>query len=370
MRTFAYTLFFGGTALVLSFGSLYLGSNFRQNIAFRIDSPREAATPVSLEAAALEAEVPAMQTERQADESSRSSAVLFVGDIMLDRGVARHAERYGKASLMAGTIDLLQGVDAVVGNHEGTMTNEESVAQRDNSILRFTFDPGFASILKEYGFTAVSLANNHSLDFGQNGYVTTRRNLGAAGIKSFGSAVNTGIISTKIAVEDTELCLVGYHDLYVPNASSTLTEVRRLDPVCPHIAVFAHWGDEYAPRPNARQRMLARQFIDAGADLVIGVHPHVVQPVEVYKGRVIFYSLGNFVFDQDFSYETMHGATVKVIFEGDATRFKVVPVSIVNGAVSVASAEDRDRIWMAMIDDETDSLVASSLAEVGEFVVR
>jgi hypothetical protein len=91
-----------------------------------------------------------------------ASTVLFVGDIMLDRNVAAHARAVGDEALFKGVLKLFAGHDAVIGNLEGTLTANDSIAQQDNSILRFTFDPHFAQLLADIGFSAVSLANNHA----------------------------------------------------------------------------------------------------------------------------------------------------------------------------------------------------------------
>ncbi|MEY2703921.1 MAG: hypothetical protein RLY43_2560, partial [Bacteroidota bacterium] len=100
--------------------------------------------------------------------------ILFVGDMMFDRGVARHMVTHGEESILGGVNILFQDKDMVVGNLEGTITDYSSISQIDNKILKFTFSPRIAELLKENNFTHLSLANNHSADFGPEGFEQTK----------------------------------------------------------------------------------------------------------------------------------------------------------------------------------------------------
>lgn len=267
-----------------------------------------------------------------------TTKILFVGDIMLDRGVSWYADKNGKDRIFSGVKDLFQKYDIVVGNLEGTITNNESIARKNNKILRFTFDKSYSDVLKNAGFDILSLANNHATDFGTDGYNQTISNLSNVGILSFGSPRNDNNISNIIKLNNKNFCFIGYHDLYTHDETPVLSEIGKLDSECDSIIVFAHWGDEYKTKSNERQRNLAYKFIDQGVDLIIGSHPHVVQENEEYKGKRIFYSLGNFVFDQDFSYDTKHGIAVGVDFVNDKADFEIIPITIEEGRVSITNA--------------------------------
>jgi poly-gamma-glutamate synthesis protein (capsule biosynthesis protein) len=206
------------------------------------------------------------------------------------------------------------------------MTTNVSVAEVDPKILKFTFDPRFAQLLSGLGFTAVSLANNHALDFGADGYAQTTDFLTQAGIAPFGHPLNTKDLSTIVSTDSKTLCLVGYHSLFDPESAWVEAEIKKLRPTCSYVVVVAHWGEEYQHEPTASQKLKARTFIDLGADLIIGAHPHIVQPVEVYNNRAIFYSLGNFLFDQGFQPEVKRGVAVGVEFASSTTRFTLTPV--------------------------------------------
>jgi len=273
-------------------------------------------------------------------------SILFVGDIMLDRGVARHAAASSTSSLFAQVVDLMKTADARVANLEGSITTNPSIAQVDNSILRFTFNPDKSKRALQIvlNLSAVSLANNHTYDFGRAGFDSTQAYLREWGIKPFGQPVNAFDISTTLEVRGKQFCLVGYHSLYDPDTSEVVQEVIRLRPVCYKVIVFPHWGDEYEHMANGQQVSAAHAFVDAGADLVVGAHPHVVQNVEVYQGKAIFYSLGNFMFDQNFSWATTHGLAVKVAFGETSTAFSLTPITIKNQEASKAIEPDAARV--------------------------
>ncbi|MBP9711128.1 MAG: CapA family protein [Candidatus Pacebacteria bacterium] len=268
---------------------------------------------------------------------STSVSVLFVGDIMLDRAVAQHARQYGDRILFAGVQQLFRSTDLLVGNLEGSITTNESVSEQNPKILKFTFDPHFADLLYSLGFDAVSLANNHALDFGAEGYASTQEFLRAAGIAPFGHPLNNRDLSTPLRINGQTVCLIGYHSLFDPESAWVAAEIKKLRPVCTQVVVMAHWGEEYQHEPTAHQIRMAHLFIDLGADVVIGAHPHIVQPIEIYNNRAIFYSLGNFLFDQGFQSEVKRGTAVAVEFAASTTTFTLTPVTTFK-EVNVADA--------------------------------
>jgi poly-gamma-glutamate synthesis protein (capsule biosynthesis protein) len=280
---------------------------------------------------------------------------LFVGDIMLDRWVANHAARYGTSSLFANIRPLFERNDMIVGNLEGTITSNTSVSQNGSGILRFTFNPQLVrDTLVPLGFTAVSIANNHTLDFGQSGYEETKANLAKDNILFFGSPSNSENLSTQKEVNGKLFCFVGYEEFINPDPQPILDEINSLRASCYRIVVFTHWGVEYIPTPTDKQKTLAHSFIDAGADVIIGSHPHIVQPLEIYKNKAIFYSLGNFMFDQNFSFETTHGLAVQIDFSDAKTHFTLIPITILNEEASFASVDDQNKVF-SELTVETDN---------------
>ncbi len=316
---------------------------------------------------AASAPVPAYAPHLSGIFEERPIRVLFVGDIMLDRNVARTISTEGAEVLFASTSALLRDADLRVGNLEGSITTQASIAQQNNKILRFTFDPvQTKAALGPLHFDALSLANNHTLDFGESGYSETRLQVATlndtASTQSFGHPLNkNSYLSTHLEVRGKRFCFVGYHALFTATTTAVVSEIVSLRDMCWRVIVFAHWGEEYETSSNRAQRLAAHQFINAGADLVIGAHPHVVQERETYQGKAIFYSLGNFMFDQNFSVETTRSLAVRADFFTDKTRFVVTPLTIYNQHSAVAEGATREALLARL------GLAVPSEGQVAEF---
>lgn len=268
----------------------------------------------------------------------QSLTLLFVGDIMLDRNVYNATKRNGENFehpflLMASE---LARYDVRIANLEGPITTTPFNMKRAQA-MSFTFDPQFIVPLAQY-FDIVSLANNHTLNQGEKGLRATREYLQKVGVEYFGDPLNrAGDIGRIIERNGFKIGLVGYHAFGTPESKSIPVVEREIKKMraagADYIVVMPHWGPEYKPRGAPAQVVAGHRFIDAGADVVIGGHPHVVQNVEEYKGRKIFYSLGNFIFDQYFSAETMEGIMVAAeLRRGDDEKaiadFKTIPYKI------------------------------------------
>lgn len=295
--------------------------------------------------------------------------LLFTGDIMLDRAVAQHAHNTGDESLINQVERMFLGVDGIVANLEGTITTNPSVSAQNHSLLRFTFDPHFANFLKEIGITAVSLSNNHSFDFGESGYKATKDFLTQADILSFGSPHNDDKLSSRFVLHGKAVCLAGYEGFVRPDPGPVVTEIKRIRPSCDLVIATMHAGAEYLSGYTTQQQQAAHAFIDAGADVVIGTHPHVVEPLEIYKGKAIFYSLGNFIFDQNFSFGTTHGLAVEMEWNGGETRYTLVPITIQREEVSFPSVTDRIETLSALVDKSLPQNTASSILKTYSFTL-
>lgn len=250
--------------------------------------------------------------------------LLFVGDIMLDRHI-REAAAKQKSPCFPFTqlTEFLNSFDAVVGNNEGAITNNISLSvhtlpeERNN--FMFTFDPGVLECYIKNNIQIVSLGNNHSLNFGKEGIGQTVQNLQTAGIAFFGNPVDENQNAVIKKINNQLIAFVSYNYAFGSKPEVVNAQIAALRKTADSVIVYAHWGAEYVQTANAMQRSLGRSFIDSGADLVIGTHPHVIQDEEVYKGKYIFYSLGNFIFDQYFSEETKRGMGVGITIASDNT---------------------------------------------------
>lgn len=246
--------------------------------------------------------------------------IAFVGDLMLDRGIRQIAGRLGYEVFLAGIAEIAQEVDVVVGNLEGPITTHASKSIYTDSEdgqdhFTFTFAPEVATHLASAGVSVVSLANNHALDFGAEGLVQTRAHLRDAGIGFFGDPHEPAYHIHMVEREDMTVALVGYNQFGSPHETETREAIARARADSDWVIVMPHWGEEYTTEITDTQYRLARDFIEAGADVVMGAHPHVIQRSERYQDGVVYYSLGNAVFDQWFSADVSCGLAVLVTLD-------------------------------------------------------
>lgn len=260
----------------------------------------------------------------------KSAHIIFVGDIMVDRGVENSVKNnlggdFGK--LFDNIEDYLKNSDGVFGNLEGPVTTKGTNA---GSRFSFAMDKAILPVLVANNFKMVSFANNHIGDRSTTGFLDTLTNLDEAGLAYAGAGKNFTEASTvkTITINDINIGFIACSDVGPDWIKATETKPGQLlcsNPKLGEIVanaksqvdflVFsAHWGAEYHPR-SQRQIDIAHTVIDRGADMVIGHHPHVIQATEWYKDKFIAYSLGNFIFDQYFSEATMQGLVVDAVID-------------------------------------------------------
>lgn len=266
---------------------------------------------------------------------NRTITIILVGDVMLDRGVEYMIGKYGEGDFRFPFLkiaDELKGAKLLFGNLEGPISDK---GIKVGSIYSFRAKPEAIEGLTFAGFNLISLANNHALDYGREALEDTFLRLKTAGIDYVGAGFNEGEAyggRTPIIkeIEGTKIGFLAYTNLgpeswkaTSENSGIAWVSEKDMEKVKESIKsakervdiliVSLHAGEEYAAEPTQFQIEFSKAAIDAGADLVIGHHPHVVQKSEKYKDKWIFYSLGNFVFDQGFSEETMRSEIIEVL---------------------------------------------------------
>jgi poly-gamma-glutamate synthesis protein (capsule biosynthesis protein) len=152
-------------------------------------------------------------------------------------------------------------------------------------------------------------------------------------------------MATTTCVNDICIGVIGWHEFSYKNDEFVLSKIQEMRSSVDYLVIYPHWGTEYATSPNKKQIQLAHSWIDAGADAIVGHHPHVVQTVEIYKDKYIFYSLGNFIFDQYFSFNTTHGIGVSAEVYKDKVEYKVLPFANVGSRVSVIGSDAVERLF-------------------------
>lgn len=246
--------------------------------------------------------------------------LLAVGDIMLGRSVNAKMRQLNDFQYpFRKTADILRSADLTFGNLESPFWPDCPTV---NSSMVFCADPKAIQGLTFSGIDILSIANNHILNYGSQGKQYTVNLLQQNGILS--SAENN------IAIKQYNNLTIGFLSLDLTKTRSNqqiLDMVTRYASQAGILVVSLHWGNEYADKPTQTQKELAHSLIDAGADLIIGHHPHVIQPTEEYRSKLIFYSLGNFVFDQTWSKETRKGNIAKIVLEGKTIKsYEEIPV--------------------------------------------
>lgn len=256
--------------------------------------------------------------------------LLFTGDVMLGRSVNQNIAQHNDPTWpFIYVADRLKSADITYINLEGPLIAECPITETG---MKFCGDLGNVAGLVEAGVDVASLANNHSTNYGASGLTATMETLKSNGIEPVGvgspvKLMRQGQVFTFLSFND-----IGPYpgiDNVVPSTLSD--QISRVKVKGETLIVTFHWGHEYQSTPSERQISLAHQAIEAGADLVVGAHPHWVQTHELYQGKPIYYSLGNFVFDQEWSPETKRGLVVEFTYlNGVLINTNELPVLIEN----------------------------------------
>jgi len=285
--------------------------------------------------------------KKKLSHTDEEVSLIAVGDISFSRGVERMVRTQNDINYPFLKIqDYLKSADLIFGNLETPITQGSEIPDFQ---MIFRSNPGTEQALKQAGFSIVSLANNHTPNFGRQGLEDTFNYLTAVGIQYVGAGNNTqeanqpayieknGIKFAWLAYNDTDVVPPSYEATNShPGTAFMQTErmaeaVKEAKQKANFVIVSMHAGIEYINEPNTAQENFAHSAIDAGADLIIGHHPHVVQTMEKYKDKYIFYSLGNFVFDQPQSQETKEGLAVKIYFtKNGVSKISFLPVFMEN----------------------------------------
>lgn len=230
---------------------------------------------------------------------------LIGGDMMFARGIHYRFQKNLRESVEHLGDRLFWGTDLALINLEGSIS-QKSVAPDPSPTFHFVFPPETAKVLTYLHLNAISLDNNHS------DHVDPR-------------IPDIPILPTTVEGEGLKITVIGINTLWgVKDIKDQISKIK--EDSDQRVIIFPHWGVEYAPIHSQQQQDLAHTWIDAGADLVIGSHPHVIQDGEIYKGKPIIYSLGNLLFDQNWSVETQQGMLVGGAFTDDGLELFGLPV--------------------------------------------
>ena len=271
------------------------------------------------------------------------TTLIFTGDILLDRGVRKTIEHHGVDRLFTKQVDsVLHAADVVVGNLECPATSIKAPRQK---LFIFRGEPCWLDALRKHGFTHLNLANNHSIDQGRNGLTDTRQNIVKAGMTPIGAGKNMAEAAEPVLLTShprkvwliASLRMALENFAYLPDrpcvnqesADDIIRRIRSIKQKDPEAVVIVslHWGAEHTLQPVPSQRLEARRLIKAGADALICHHTHTLQTIETFQGKAIYYSIGNFIFDQQKSLNSK-ACMVKVIVAKDSLITTPIPIQI------------------------------------------
>ena len=275
--------------------------------------------------APLHAIGPVLSPPHQAD-------VVFGGDMLFDRTIRTAIEQKGGDFIFSCIDPVLSKADLVVANLEGPITDNPSISQTsvpgDGNNYTFTQPPLTAALLYKHNVRLVNIGNNHIMNFSREGLLQTKQYLQDAGVQYFGDpdAAEADRVA-RLTIHGIDFSFVNWSDWTSDKTDHTVAQVRKEAESGRVVVVYTHWGVEYATTSLPRVQELAHQFVDAGASIVIGSHPHVVQQQEIYHGKNIYYSLGNFIFDQYWDDSVDHGLLLDVTFtKNGVAEVKEIPI--------------------------------------------
>ncbi len=288
---------------------------------------------------------------------TKDTKILVFGDMMLDRHVQEKIKENGTLYPFELMREVFSNNDIVVANAEGSFTffDSKTVGVK-NGPLEFTFDPILLTTLKNLGFTLLGQANNHTLNFGTEGFAESTTSITIAGLNYFGDPSNKDIAPYVKEINGEKIGFIAYNEFSYQGYKNIISTIKEIRKVVSFLVVYPHWGVEYNPSFTKSQQKTAHEFVDAGADVVIGMHPHVIEPIEIYNEKPIFYSIGNFIFDQAKTGPTTEGLAIKILLNKKYVTYEINPIFIKNAQASLMDDENRQRTLTSLA---TSSLISN-----------
>ncbi|WP_082232704.1 CapA family protein [Halobacillus massiliensis] len=267
------------------------------------------------------------------EEKESMFTASFVGDMMFGRYVTEVTSKKSYDYLFDNVRPLLENSDYVAGNFEHPVVTEENAAPIDKP-YNFKTEPEAVTALKNANFTVANLANNNTLDYGVQGLTETIQTFNEAEIGFVGAGQSLAEAEQIHYAEYNGITVatLGFNDVLDSSTRAResgggvlgadpqtfLPLIKEADENADLVFVNVHWGKEYEHQVEPKQRDYAHAMADAGADAIFGTHPHVLSPIEKYNDTMIFYSLGNFIFDQGWT-RTKESAIVQYHLQEDGS---------------------------------------------------
>lgn len=302
-------------------------------------------------------------------EKKEDTTIIFTGDVLFANAFKAGYDANGISGVIsAELLEELNNADILMINNEFPFSDRGE--PMEDKQFTFRCSPSYVTALNEMGVDLVSLANNHTLDYGKDALSDTFATLDEAGIR-YGGAGESIERSQEIQIFEANGKKFGFiavsrvipvgdwkAENSLPGLFSCYDETRLVELVaeakelCDFVAVYPHWGVEYQAEPVEYQTKIAQKCMEAGADIIVGSHTHCLQGVEFLEGKPVFYSLGNFVFGQ--SIDKTVAVKVTVAENGEAS-YQVIPVYAQGGVTRLAEGEAAERI-LRYLDEISESI--------------
>ncbi len=318
--------------------------------------------------------------------------MTMVGDVMMGRYVNDVVEQHGTEYVFRYVSPYFKNSDYVSGNFDQTvLLKEEKEYKKADKQMGLHTNENVVKAMKEQGFTLFNLANTNTMNYGEIGLLDTLKTFKNEEIEVVGAGENLESAKNIIykEINGVRVATIGFTDVYPEksNATDKRAGVLTMDPDllfeligkakdanqgnADLVVVNANWGQEYDSEPSPRQQKLGRAMIDAGADIIVGHHPHVLQSVEAYKKGIIFYSLGNFVFDQGWT-KTKDSALVQYNLDANGqAKVEIVPLVLKEGTPRPASSMlEKRRIYQQLTKYTTDDVLVDKKEDKFEILLN
>ena len=298
----------------------------------------------------------------QEPETQQDVTVVFSGDILLSSYVLNNYEKSGINGILSEELQSeMQNADITMVNEEFPFSNRGTQAQ--DKQFTFRVDPGYVKILQEMGIDVVTVANNHALDYGTDALSDTFQTLDNAGIAYVGAGDNLerasqpyvikaggktfGFLAASRVIPEVSWNIDNRQPgmLCTYDSAELCNAIQKAKETCDYVVVYVHWGIERENTPQDYQRQLGKAYIDAGADMVIGAHPHVLQGIEYYNGKPIVYSLGNYIFNQEINSTVLLKTTITPENE---TTLQLIPAYASGAKTQKMQGEDGAQLYQFM----------------------
>lgn len=311
-------------------------------------------------------EVQETETEKQPESEavSAETTLLFAGDVLISSRIQNYYNAEGVVRIVSEELlQEMKNADILMLNNEFPFSNRGT--PMEDKQFTFQCEPQYVSVLKELGVDIVSLANNHTLDYGREALSDTFETLEEAGILYAGAGetreraeqvqiveVNGkkfGFIAASRVIPVTDWDVRNRTPgMFTAYDDTRLTEVvTEAEKECDFVTVFLHWGIEYEEYPQEYQRTIAKNCFQAGADAVMGAHTHCLQGIEFMDGKPVYYSLGNYIFADSVD----KSAAVKItIAEDNTVTYELLPVCTINGTTQIMKEDAKEALFQYMED--------------------